>query len=760
MRAYRKDGPVVKQEPQTETMISIKRLLVIIMAAMIAVSIMPKKVFADGEQLDDQQIEALADDNQETEYDMAEQEPSEMPEAITSASEDPNDDQATISDQAEALASQGPDGLGTNEAFDDTGVVADHLENQGIDDDGSPIEADDDSDPIEADDEYQPYFIDPPTMMPRSRGIDAIDGPPQSISVLVTLAPPGYDVSRISGSVGFHGSGWEHIAEYGFDANYNTVSIVSGYDGNDWLYGVIGDRENNALFSDNSTIHCIDPGMTPPCPNGDNTRQISMEYRGEIVHRNSVYYLYWGFATFHYDPIHAYGGGPQRMGFYVAIPRQYSISVLKLDADSHQVVPNTEFTLYSYPVAVTDGLVTTDTDTIQHNDPAWQEIGRSNTDLNGKLSFKGLSIGYYQIVESRPNPLYKSYAESGGLPCFVLIDRFNSPEIQVFEDEMIQIGVEVYKNTITLTSAAFQTSPNDPAGIDNTGIETYQYDLYFRSTSNVRVDEFVVVDPLENVSAGQVRIVQVFTPVAWGDSDGYFNLWYQTNTTDPTIDYSDANANATNPDNPNNPDKAQVWPSKGWQLWQANIPTTQSISLPVAGLGLGEGEYISALRYEYGSVEVGFTTLNGPLSTQQTAKTAKPAAIDWTPLMTDRFYAEGARAASGLKPASYLVACPEGMLPPTTITSSVSAYIARNIVLTDQDEDDVLTEVIEPFELQVAPFQVEEGISQVTYAKPVNHLPLTGDTIAIYLCASAIILMAIANVLLGLSRRAMRKEAL
>jgi LPXTG-motif cell wall-anchored protein len=256
----------------------------------------------------------------------------------------------------------------------------------------------------------------------------------------------------------------------------------------------------------------------------------------------------------------------------------------------------------------------------------------------------------------------------------------------------------------------------------------------------------------------------LFTPVAWGDSDGFFNLWYKTNLTDGSLTYSDVSATSTNPVNPNNPDMAQVWPSTGWQLWQANLPTTASTNLKVSELGLAEGEHITALRFEYGSVEIGFTTLNGSLTALQSDKpSGRSTSIDWTPLPTDRFYSAEAALASGLRPATYLVTCPQGLLPPEVISSSVSAHIARNLVLTEEDSDDVATTVIQPFTLppdDYAP-RSENSIahwqspySYGPYTSPRLPLPRTGDASTLMLGLVGITaLLAGSKVLAGAYRR-------
>jgi hypothetical protein len=287
----------------------------------------------------------------------------------------------------------------------------------------------------------------------------------------------------------------------------------------------------------------------------------------------------------------------------------------------------------------------------------------------------------------------------------------------------------VYKDTINITSAAFKTLDEDYIKTDNIGKEEYAYEVGFRSTSNVRADEFTVIDPMENAKLEQVRITQLWTPVSVGDTDGYFNLWYQTNMTNPYTQYSDANAMDTNPYNPNNPDNVQKYPSLGWQLWQEKLSTTKTTHLLVSDLKLVQGEYITGLRYEYGSVEVGFSTDIGEIPMQQTWKSdlnwqpiagsgkeqaSQGAAKDESPSnsvnsmtaydasSTDKSNVRPNAASEGttttsLYPAYYLVVCPEALEPPTEIQSSATAHIARNFTLTDKRADEVITRTIASF---------------------------------------------------------------
>ncbi|MCL1880058.1 MAG: SpaA isopeptide-forming pilin-related protein [Actinomycetia bacterium] len=441
------------------------------------------------------------------------------------------------------------------------------------------------------------------------------------------------------------------------------------------------------------------------------------------------------------------------------------IKVDKLDADSQEPVADTEFCLLSYPVKLVDGSISSDVTKIAADDTAWQEVARRSSGPDGRLSFQGLPFGYYQIVEACPNPAYMSYEEGGGTPRFVKLDKHYANEVQIFEDHKIEVSVEIFKDTINQTSAAFRTDEHDSLAINNIGKEQYHYDLNFRSTSNVRADEFCVIDPLEMVVKGQARLTELFTPVTWGDTDGKFNLWYQTNLTAADKVYSQANAMITNPANPNNPKNQALWPSTGWRLWRQDIPSTKSVELHVSDLDLALGEYVSSLRFEYGSVEVGFTSNNAQIKSHQNEKVLKPLEVDWTPSPEDHFFTAAAAAAEGLHGATYLVSCPARLVPPERMENSATVYLARNLVLTAEDTDAVVTTVIQPFMIEAQGNPLANSDQKISYGKPVaakavpespdvpekterlagSFLPVTGDfTAKLLLVAMAVCLFAAA----------------
>ncbi|MDR1713425.1 MAG: hypothetical protein LBR39_04660 [Coriobacteriales bacterium] len=384
----------------------------------------------------------------------------------------------------------------------------------------------------------------------------------------------------------------------------------------------------------------------------------------------------------------------QRLNPLIVRERPHIAEVLKSDSASGEPVPDTEFTLYreSAPGA-----------------GDWQEVLRKVTDENGRFEIRPIAVGSYKLVETCPNPNYASAAESGADDCYFEIEASTTILTLEIVDDPIRIGCEVFKDTVNITSAAFRTNVGDYLQIDNTNRELFHYSLDFRSTASVRADEFTVIDPLESAGMGQVWLQELFTPVAWGDSDGLFNLWYQTNLTDPEKLYSEANAMASNPANPNNPKLEQLWPSVGWQLWQQDVPTTCTSHFLVSDLNLAEGEYVTALRFEFGSVEVGFTTHNSLLQGLQEKKELKPSTVDWTPRpasSTDKVSAGSqlttldAASATGLQPATYLVSCPQSLLPPVLLSSSAQVFIARNVVLTDTDSDAVQTSLINTFSVR------------------------------------------------------------
>gem|GEM_PF-5899157 len=183
------------------------------------------------------------------------------------------------------------------------------------------------------------------------------------------------------------------------------------------------------------------------------------------------------------------------------------------------------------------------------------------------------------------------------------------------------IACQVDKDTIRRTSAAYVSPTDDPLQIDNVNQEQYLYNINFRSTSTLPAEEFVVDDPLENVVNDQNHLLALWTPTVWGDQDGRMNVWYKTkngsgNSGNTAPTGTGPNGAITQVANPRYPTNA----SDGWKLWQTVVedPATfasnggviERVRLNVEDLHLSSGDYVTALRFEYGAVKVGFTSKN------------------------------------------------------------------------------------------------------------------------------------------------------
>lgn len=100
------------------------------------------------------------------------------------------------------------------------------------------------------------------------------------------------------------------------------------------------------------------------------------------------------------------------------------------------------------------------------------------------------------------------------------------------------------------------------------------------------------------------------------------NVWYKTDKT-PEDYVDESGANATLSDGHENPwlsdeataptlgEDGRAVDFTGWKLWRADVPTTEATELSVADLGLEDDEHVTAVRFEYGRVEAGFTTRDG-----------------------------------------------------------------------------------------------------------------------------------------------------
>lgn len=147
---------------------------------------------------------------------------------------------------------------------------------------------------------------------------------------------------------------------------------------------------------------------------------------------------------------------------------------------------------------------------------------------------------------------------------------------------------------------------------------SFSYTLDAKNESNTWVDEFTITDDLECAKDGTARLIAIETPVATGDIDGLYNVWYRTSPVG-SIDTSEQ-ANATLSDGHDNPwletdevkkllgDDLRMVDYDDWHLWKVDIPTTESITLEAKELALLRDTTITGIRFEYGAVSADFTT--------------------------------------------------------------------------------------------------------------------------------------------------------
>ena len=345
----------------------------------------------------------------------------------------------------------------------------------------------------------------------------------------------------------------------------------------------------------------------------------------------------------------------------------------------------------------------------------WEMVAEGTTDDMGAVIFEGLEFGWYMMVEAVPNPDYAEWWESAGSTwgryLFKADKDSDVRQTQTYGNMAISLECNVSKATIDRTSAAFQSDERAPVRVDNVGKERYRYDVAFDSGStNVRADQYAVVDPCEFVNLG-IRLDTLVTPAAYGDTDGLVNVWYRTNMTDTSAVYSTASATAGNPPN-QMADGTDRIGTVGWRLWREGVAAGARTRLDVDGLGLAAGEYVTGIMLEYGSVEVGFRTLQD---------------------------------------MSYLVYATEPLdnsNGEVVIPNSVTSHITRNWRdgqgLYDDAHDNVITRVIDTFGFASS----YHGISTGTAGNG-GALTATGDRVPA-LEGVAMLLAAVAAVLLGI----------
>lgn len=294
------------------------------------------------------------------------------------------------------------------------------------------------------------------------------------------------------------------------------------------------------------------------------------------------------------------------------------IQVEKHDQDTGAPVGNTKFSLWRYiglgePQEYLESQTRPGHD-VYTEDPStdidttrWEKVDEGLTNDNGTLLFRGLTFGYYMTVEECPDTSMAEWWESDGSTWdkyYFKVDEAEQKQVQVYNNLKINLETTVDKSTIERTSAGFVSLPNQNVNYNNVNIEEYKYDVNFTNgATNVRADQYTVIDNCEFVEKG-IRLTKLWTPIVDNDTNGTYNLWYQTNMTDPNTVYSAASATADNPDN-QLADGTDRISTVGWKLWKQDISTSNREQLNVDDLGLADGEYITGLMLEFGSVDVG-----------------------------------------------------------------------------------------------------------------------------------------------------------
>ena len=254
------------------------------------------------------------------------------------------------------------------------------------------------------------------------------------------------------------------------------------------------------------------------------------------------------------------------------------------------------------------------------------------TDSNGKTvdswtstsedhEIDALAPGKYTLTEERTPNTYDQ-AES------IEFEVKKTGEIQTVTmyDSPISISGEIDKRQEIADPTAKDTEA-DGDGLNKAETRasddgSYSYTIDFRSTSNTWTDEFTVEDDLTAAADGRAQLTSITTPQAFKDYDGKMNVWYRTDQT-PDDYVDESGANQTLSDGHANPWLADESNAEalgedgrrtdytGWKLWKADVSATEAEDLKVSDLNLAEGEHVTAIRFEYGRVEAGFTTRDG-----------------------------------------------------------------------------------------------------------------------------------------------------
>lgn len=227
---------------------------------------------------------------------------------------------------------------------------------------------------------------------------------------------------------------------------------------------------------------------------------------------------------------------------------------------------------------------------------------------------------------------------------------------------------------------------------------------------------------------------------------GKMNVWYKTDQT--PSDYSDeSGANQTLSDGHGNPwltdesnsetlgEDGRKIDYTGWKLWKADVSTTEAEDLKVSDLELAEGEHVTAIRFEYGRVESGFTTREDDWDrdgikdshddVNDAIETAKGngSYSDGVSILVDldgsgKFTAFGNNGLGGkIKHKDGTYTCKDG---DTVYSFTLNKDGSATAKMTDKDGKETKVD------LAAGQFKISEGVSG-DYAPAIVHMKVTDD---------------------------------
>lgn len=356
-----------------------------------------------------------------------------------------------------------------------------------------------------------------------------------------------------------------------------------------------------------------------------------------------------------------------------------------------------------------------------------------------------LAPGKYTLTEERTPHTY-DVAESIDFT----VEKTGEIQTAVMYDKPISIKGEIDKRqeiadpTHPYTEANGDGENNADTSASDDG--SYDYTLDFRSTSNTWTDEFTVEDDFYGVMTGKATLDSITTPQAYKDFDGKMNVWYKTDQT--PSDYSDeSGANQTLSDGHGNPwltdesnsetlgEDGRKIDYTGWKLWKADVSTTEAEDLKVSDLELAEGEHVTAIRFEYGRVESGFTTREDDWDrdgikdshddVNDATETAKGngSYSDGVSILVDldgsgKFTAFGNNGLGGkIKQKDGTYTCKDG---DTVYSLTLNKDGSASAKMTDKDGKETKVD------LAAGQFKISEGVSG-DYAPAIVHMKVTDD---------------------------------